>query len=779
MKHSSHSLTRTFMLSMGTFTLWVIFSYLSMLQILTLQEEHKKLTDLSSQLRINTQKSALYSSSYQLNHDKKDLAALRDLIIKMEHDNAFIGTSLSGSKGKGNYLNADVKIKSYLTFLYQFSTTPSTGGLQKIMRDSHDIVKILDGVINSFEKEDKAIIETLYQRQLYILVGTLLTLLLETFFLVRPVIKFLQNYTDNLEEEIKNRTQTVMLYANIFENSNEGMIISEKDSTIIDVNSAFTKITGFTKDDAIGNKANLLKSGAHDKEFYEEMWQRLDSENQWQGEIVNKNKNGQLFNAHLSIVKLYDKASKSLHYLGVFSDITELVQSKNRMRHMATHDTLTGLPNRAFFIERTEHALDIARRSSKGVAIIFIDLDNFKIINDSMGHHVGDRFLIEVANRLKASVRVSDTVARLGGDEFVILLETLNSEEDLQVVVDKVHNSLNAQLTLEAHDFYPAASMGVIYIDKNSEHSDVNTLIRKADMAMYSAKEQGKNRIEQYNEKLDEQIQDHLNVETKLRQAIQDDELELFFQPKVELTSRVMTGAEALLRWQMDDNYIRPDKFIGIAEESELIVDIDMWVCQQALEVLSDWRVGELSNVRLSINLSAKTFSKPRAMKKYISLIAQSDIADKLDIEITENVLMGNLSEAINILNIFKKYGVTTSLDDFGVGYSSFSYLSQMPFDTIKIDRSFILGLNNLKEHDSKQQILIEAIISFSKELGMKVVAEGVENLEQLQWLLDHDCDQGQGYFFNRPMPRGGFEHIYNTAKKPTGDASQKSSEDT
>ena len=766
MTYSNNSLTRTFILSMGTLALWIGFSYLSMLQLLMVQDENSKLIDLSSQQRIYTQEIALSSSRYLIESNKKDIDKVRKLIVKIEHNHALITTSLKDETTKAVYVGANklnTKVKAYLALLYKYSVQPSKEQLIKIMDTSNTLTQQLGEAVTAFEEREQAIIADLKERQLYILLGTLLTLLLEMIFLIKPVINFLRNYTDNLEDEIKHRTQTVMLYANIFENSNEGMVITEEDTTIIDVNSAFTKLTGYSKNDAIGQKTNILKSGTHDQLFYQEMWKEIGTKNEWQGEVVNKQKDGTFFNAHLSIVKLYDRATDMLHYLSVFSDITELIQSQDRMRHMATHDTLTGLPNRAFFSERTEHALEIARRSEKAIALIFIDLDNFKIINDSMGHHVGDRYLIEIAKRLENSVRMSDTVARLGGDEFVILLETLTKQEDLQIVLDKIHTRLNQKLTLEEHDFFPAASMGVIYMDKNSEPSDVNTLIRKADMAMYSAKEGGKNRIALYSEKLDEQIQDHLNVETKLRQAIDNDELELFFQPKVELDTKVMTGAEALLRWKMDDeNYIRPDKFIGIAEESELIVDIDMWVCKQALEILEEWQSGKLKDLRLSINLSAKTFSKRKAMKEYITLIAQSSVATKLDVEITENVLMGNLSEAIQILNIFKKYGVTSSLDDFGVGYSSFSYLSQMPFNTIKIDRSFILGLNNEKEHDTKQQILIEAIINFSTKLGMKIVAEGIENEKQLQWLLAHGCDQGQGYFFSRPIPRGGFEHLYN-----------------
>lgn len=769
MTHSTSSLTRAFVLSMGTLVIWVAFSYLSMLQLLSLQEENKSLIDLTSNQRVLTQQVTLLSSQYILDAQAEQMEKIRQLIIDMEHDHALITTRLSHSPNS-DISQKSVSLKSsnkiFLDLLYKFSVEPTKEQLFKIIEISNTLLTQLKGTIAVLETEEATIITDLKQRQLFILIGTLLTLLFETLFLVRPVINFLKKHTEYLEEEIKHRTKKVMLYATIFEKSNEGMIITDEDTTIIDVNRAFSDITGYTKEDAIDNTPNMLKSGEHDKEFYDEMWKSIHDNNHWQGEIVNKNKNGTLFNAHLSIVKLYDHASDTFHYLSVFTDITELVRNQDRMRHMATHDTLTGLPNRAFFLERTTHALDIAQRHDKAIAVIFIDLDNFKIINDSMGHHVGDRYLIEIAKRLNDSVRTSDTVARLGGDEFIILLEALAHKEDYQIVIDKIHANINATLTLEEHDFHPEASMGVIYMDKESESTDVNTLIRKADMAMYSAKEGGKNAIALYNEKLDEKIQDHLNVETKLRQAIEYGELELFYQPKVELTTRKMTGAEALLRWKMDDHYIRPDKFIGIAEESELIVDIDLWVCQEALSVLEDWKEGNLSQIRLSINLSAKTFSKKEAMKTYIALLAKSDVAERLDIEITENVLMGNLSEAISILHLFERYGVTTSLDDFGVGYSSFSYLSQMPFNTIKIDRSFVIGLNNLEEHDTKQQILIEAIISFSTKLGMNVVAEGVENEEQLQWLLEHGCAQGQGYYFSRPLPRGGFEHLYNPKKK-------------
>ena len=769
MTHSTSSLTRTFMLSMGTLIIWVIFSYISMLQLLSIQEENKDLIDLTSNQRVLTQQVALHSSQYILETQPEYMNKIRKLIIHMEHDYALITARLSHSDIKvlaQTALALKATNKSFLDLLYTFSVNPSKEQLFQITETSQKLVKQLQSTINTLEDKEDEIISDLKQRQLMIMIGTLLTLLFETLFLVRPIINFLKKHTEYLEEEIKNRTKKVMLYATIFEKSNEGMIITEEDTTIIDVNRAFSDITGYTKEDAIGNTPHILNSGEHDKEFFDDMWSNIHTNNQWQGEIVNKNKNGQLFNAHLSIVKLYDKRNDTFHFLSVFSDITELIRNQDRMRHMATHDALTSLPNRTFFLERTAHALEIARRNDKAIAVIFIDLDNFKIINDSMGHHVGDRYLIEIAKRLHNSVRTSDTVARLGGDEFIILLEALTHKDDYQIVIDKIHKNLNATLSLEGHDFHPEASMGVIYMDKESEETDVNTLIRKADMAMYSAKEGGKNAIELYSEKLDEQIQDHLNVETKLRKAIEYDELELFYQPKVELSTQQMKGAEALLRWKVDDHYIRPDKFIGIAEESGIIVDIDLWVLQESLSVLTDWKEGPLSKIRLSINLSAKTFSKPEAMKKYIVLLAASDAAQRLDIEITESVLMGNLSEAISILHLFNRYGVTTSLDDFGVGYSSFSYLSQMPFNTIKIDRSFVIGLNNLQEHDTKQQILIEAIISFSTKLGMNVVAEGIENEEQLAWLLKHDCAQGQGYYFNRPLPRGGFEHLYNPKEK-------------
>ena len=774
MTHSTSSLTRTFTLSMGTLIIWVVFSYISMLQLLSLQKENKELIDLTSNQRVLTQQIALYSSQYVLRSEPEDINKIRKLIIDMEHDYALITARLSHSEIKSisqNAITLKATNKIFLDLLYDFSVDPSKQQLFKITETSQRLVKQLKHTIKSLEDKEDEILSNIKERQFLILIGTLLTLLFETLFLVRPIINFLNRHTQYLEEEIKKRTKKVMLYATIFEKSNEGMIITEEDTTIIDVNRAFSDITGYSKDDAIGNSPNMLKSGEHDQQFFDEMWRSIHENNQWQGEIINKNKSGQLFNAHLSIVKLYDKRSDSFHYLSVFSDITELIRNRDRMRHMATHDALTSLPNRTFFLERTEHALEMARRNDKAIAVIFIDLDNFKIINDSMGHHVGDRYLIEIAKRLHDSVRTSDTVARLGGDEFIILLEALTQKDDYQIVIEKIHSNLNAILTLEGHDFHPEASMGVIYMDKESEETDVNTLIRKADMAMYSAKESGKNAIELYSERLDEQIQDHLNVETKLRKAIEYGELELFYQPKVELKTQEMKGAEALLRWKVDEHYVRPDKFIGIAEESEIIVDIDLWVLQEALEVLKDWQEGRLSKIRLSINLSAKTFSKPEAMKKYIALLAASEVAESLDIEITESVLMGNLSEAITTLHLFNRYGVTTSLDDFGVGYSSFSYLSQMPFNTIKIDRSFVIGLNNLEEHDTKQQILIDAIISFSTKLGMNIVAEGIENEVQLAWLLEHGCAQGQGYFFSRPLPRGGFEHLYNPKKKNKNEA--------
>jgi diguanylate cyclase (GGDEF)-like protein/PAS domain S-box-containing protein len=532
------------------------------------------------------------------------------------------------------------------------------------------------------------------------------------------------------------------------------MVLTDADERILDVNDAFTKITGYSRAEAIGETPRVLKSGKHDDAFYSAMWKEIESRGIWKGEIINKNKEGKLYHEFLTVMKLVDEHNGETNYVSIFTDITPFKENEARFKYVATHDALTGLPNRVLLLDRITHAMQLCERLHKKIALIFIDLDNFKVINDSLGHDVGDQLLVEVSDRLQAVMRESDTVARLGGDEFVVLVESVESEQDVGILLQKITAAMGEVVHLQSRDFYPTASFGVtLYPDESTPQADASTLIRKADLAMYKSKEGGKNRISFYTDDLDERIQQHLEIAAKLVDALENGEFELFLQPKIDIANNTIAGAEALIRWKDGDSYIRPDLFIPIAEESDLIIRSDHWVCSRCIEILERWQEGPMAKLNLSVNISAKTFSSKTAMYTYKQLIRDGGQANRMNIELTESVLVENIDAMTKTLESLDKLGVAISLDDFGKGYSSFSYLSVMPFDYIKIDKSFVMEMEN-----EKNRILVAAVISFSKELGIKVVAEGVETQEQLELLSANRCEQAQGYLFSKPLPLEDFE---------------------
>ncbi len=615
----------------------------------------------------------------------------------------------------------------------------------------------MDQVVSSFESKNIALSNTVQNRQLFILLAVLLLLVLESIYLVRPVIMFIENYTSELEETVKKRTKKYLLYVNIFKNTSEGIMITDSDLKIIDVNDGFTSITGYPKSKVIGKTPSVLKSGLHNKNFYKAMWDDLHKNDQWNGKLINRHYNGHNYHETLSIIKLYDDNHKLTNYIGVFSDISTLVRNEEELRYLATHDALTGLPNRYFLTEGIEHAINLAERNQSIIAIVFIDLDNFKVINDSMGHQVGDEFLIEIAKRLKESVRKSDTVARIGGDEFVVLLESLPSEADMKTLLNKILDNIRKKFIFETYKFSPSGSLGVAF-SKNGVRCNAANLLRHADLAMYQAKELGKNQIIYYNDTLEKKAQYYLQVETQLRDALKAKELDLYFQPKVNLKSGKIIGAEVLLRWENNGQMLSPESFIPIAEESHLIIDVDKWVCSETLNILERWKHFNQVPMTLSVNISARTFSHIESMEEIIEMIVESGFAHYIDLEITESVLIQNFSSALYLLKRLNSYGISASLDDFGTAYSSFSYLSKLPFNAIKIDRSFVMDLHLENLQNERQKVLISAMISFSKQLGMKVIAEGVETREQLEWLIKSDCDEGQGYYFSKPVKLESFE---------------------
>ncbi|MDX5370939.1 MAG: EAL domain-containing protein [Pseudomonadaceae bacterium] len=536
--------------------------------------------------------------------------------------------------------------------------------------------------------------------------------------------------------------------ATVFESTAEGVMITDLEQRITAVNRAFSDITGYSEAEALGQSPRLLSSGKHDSAFYAAMWHQLAASGHWQGEVWNKRKNGELYPEWLTISAVRDQSGQITHFVGVFADISSLKLAQDRLDYQAHHDPLTGLPNRLLFESRLETALNDARNDQQRGAVLFLDLDRFKHINDSLGHPVGDQLLKAIAQRLREQLRDIDTVARLGGDEFIVLLPGLHQPRDAERVASKLLACFNAPFQADGHEFFISASIGISLFPEDG--NDVATLVKNADAAMYSSKAKGRNRIEFYTRNLTFQATERMTLELELRRAIERDELLLYYQPKLCLHSGELVGAEALIRWHHPVfGEIPPDRFIPLAEENGMILQLGDWVLQEACRQMRAWQDNHAPFGPLSVNLSGSQLRQPQLAERIAGALDDFGLtADKLQLEITESFIMTQAEEALLILHRLKELGLQLAIDDFGTGYSSLSYLKRLPLDILKIDKSFVRGLPG----DPDDAAITRAIIALGRSLQMTVIAEGVETKAQEIFLTSEGCAQIQGYVVSRPL---------------------------
>lgn len=550
----------------------------------------------------------------------------------------------------------------------------------------------------------------------------------------------------------------------VFENTSEGAMITDKEANIIAVNPAFEMITGYTQEEALGKNPSLLKSGRHDAAFYRDFWETLNREGSWQGEIWNQRKNGEVYPEWLSITALQDAQGEPSQYIALFSDITSIKQSQLQLEHLAHHDPLTDLPNRLLFEDRLEHAITQAKRQHNHLAVLFLDLDRFKTINDSLGHAVGDALLVQVAKRLQHLLRENDTAARLGGDEFTILAENLEDPSYTAVIASKIQNQFKKPFDVFGRTLHVTASIGISLYPEDGE--DVSNLTKNADAAMYQAKENGRNSYRFYTSELTQLAFDRLLMETELRTALKEQQLLLFYQPQFSLSTGKMTGIEALLRWNHPRlGLISPNQFIPLAEETGLIYEIGLWTLEEACTQTRKWSQMGLFAGRMAVNLSVRQIMQTDLILRFEEIIDQTGCPPKqLQFEVTEGIFMGQMDLSIPVLDVFKQLGVTIAIDDFGTGFSSLSYLKQLPIDKLKIDRSFIQELPD----NSDDVAISQSIISLGQTLGLEIIAEGVETEAQQNLLKSMGCQEVQGYLYDKPMPAGEFEVKLNEEYRQT-----------
>jgi len=543
--------------------------------------------------------------------------------------------------------------------------------------------------------------------------------------------------------------------------THDAILITDSKANIVRVNQAFTDITGYSPEEVLGQNPRIMGSGLQDKAFYIEMWQQLLHTGSWAGEIFDKRKNGQVYPKWLNITAVRNERQETTHYVAIFSDITARKHAEEEIRNLAFYDSLTQLPNRRLFMDRFRAALTISTRRNDYGAVLFIDLDRFKTLNDTLGHDYGDLLLIEVAARIKSCVREIDTVARLGGDEFVVLIEGINEDQvetsrKIGLIAEKIRETLAQPYELKSHEHYSSPSIGISLYRGNE--NPVDELLQQADMAMYQAKGAGRNAVRFFDPVMQHNVAMRAALENDLHQAVALGQLQLHYQVQVDNGHRPV-GAEALLRWfHPEHGVVMPGQLIPIAEESTLILDIGHWVLDQACRQLALWAEDErMRDLTLAVNVSAKQFARPNFVEQVAEVIKSHQFApSSLTLELTESMVLHDKKITIDTMHALKKLGVKLSMDDFGTGYSSLSCLRELPLDQLKIDQSFIQNITR----DGNDAMLVQTIIDLGDNFRMSVIAEGVETEAQLTFLKHHDCMAFQGFLFSKALPIGEFEKL-------------------
>ncbi|WP_226496538.1 putative bifunctional diguanylate cyclase/phosphodiesterase [Ferribacterium limneticum] len=553
--------------------------------------------------------------------------------------------------------------------------------------------------------------------------------------------------------------QDLRIAAIAFE-SQAAILVTDARQRILRVNAAFTELTGYSADEAIGQTPRLLKSGRQESAFYKGMWETLERNGHWQGEIWNRRKNGEVFPEWLTINGVRDGQGKITHYVSTFSDISNLKVAESEIHNLAFYDPLTGLPNRRLLLNRINKACSAGKRSGKYGALLIIDIDHFKTLNDTLGHDVGDRLLVDVATRLGACIREGDTAARQGGDEFVVMLEELGSDAEsagvqAETVAEKIRVELGMPYLLgDDAEYVRTASIGISLFLGQEKSTDV--LLKQSDIALYKAKDAGRNTIRFFDNAMQTALDERAALEAGLRRALARNELLLHVQPQVD-TQRRLIGAEALLRWQPPGKpMVPPGDFIPLAEETGLIVAVGLWVLDQACAGLRRWADDpRTSGLSMAVNVSARQFRQADfVMQVGDALSRHGANPHLLKLELTESLLLDNVEDTVAKMQALRATGVRFSLDDFGTGYASLAYLKRYPFEQLKVDRSFISDIT----HNPDAAAIVRAIIAMGNTLRLGVVAEGVEASVQHDYLVEHGCSQFQGYLFGKPMSFADFE---------------------
>ncbi len=645
--------------------------------------------------------------------------------------------SAKGIENKLDYVSNDIKLEN-LDYFYNYTQAlfQDIKELSKLPKEylEIDLKKSIEAQMLQLDKLNAKEIESLQNMSLIFSVLIIILMI---------ILIFLHRVSLTLEESMR-------VTASVFENVDEGILITDENQKIININKAITKIFGYTKDDCIGQTPHMFQSGVYSPSFYHTMWNKINETGSWQGKINDISKDGVLIPSWMSISAVKNTHGEVINYIAIHRDLSDIMKSEARVDFLAFHDSLTELPNRISFEENLLSSIKYAQRNDTTVVILFIDLDRFKIINDSLGHDIGDKLLQKVAGRLKSSIREIDTLARIGGDEFVITLENVDHYFDVSTIAQKILDKLSKPFKIDNYVLNTTASIGIAQFPKDA--TDAVSLVKYADSAMYEAKENGKNCFSFFTDKMSDSINAKLRLEQELRSAVDADELYLNFQPQYLLKDKKVIALEALVRWNSTTlGQVGPDTFIPIAEDSGLIKEIGYFVFRESCAFMKELRDKGIYLEQIAVNVSSVQFQESDIVEQFIKIVDAFDLTPNLiEIEITERYIMESTIDNITILDKLKENGFKISIDDFGTGYSSMSYLKKLPLHTIKIDKSFV---DDLPQSDSNKAIS-KAIITLASSLNHHCVAEGIETQEQEIFLSNEGCDIGQGYYFSKPLSK-------------------------
>ncbi len=563
-----------------------------------------------------------------------------------------------------------------------------------------------------------------------------------------------------LEEKVNERTAELIkandnlkFMARVMESTSEGVVITDLNAQILKVNEAFCRMCGYEPDEIIGQNPRIMKSDRHDAEFYREMWDRITSTGQWSGEIWDRRKNGEVYPKWLTINTIYDENGRPINYVGISTDITRVKKAEEQLHQLAYFDPLTGLPNRTLFHDRLSQAMGRSNRYRHRIGLLYLDLDRFKDINETLGHAAGDNLLVEVSHRIKGRVRESDTVCRLGGDEFTVILDHITTNDHVRLIAENIITGLGRPFTLLDREVYANASIGIAIFpdDDNSTEG----LLRKADSAMYMAKDAGRGTYRFASVEAEQKSRYRIEIEGNMRRAMEQQEFRLHFQPQVALDETPdgcrmeLIGAEALLRWTVNGKPLSPESYIHVAEETGIIIPLGRWILNEACRNAASWEK-QGQKLKVAVNISARQLEDPMLLTYIEEALSTTGLTpSRLQLELTESMFMSNVENAVNTMSTLRALGISLAIDDFGTGYSSMSYLGRYPVDCLKIDKSFIDGL----EMSNTGEDVVTAVITLAHAFGLISVAEGVETIYQLEALRKRGCDEIQGYIMSPALP--------------------------